>query len=374
MPERPQGALHVSRWMDLIGGHVQRHPRFWIRLGDWESRMLRAEIDALSIQSPIYVSGIARAGSTILLEWLGRHPDCATHRYKDYPLVHIPYWWNAFLSRTPQRSAGPAERAHADGIMITPESPEAFEEVLWMSFFPESHSPEHSNVIDGRIRHPHFESFYRDHIRKLLLVRGGRRYLSKANYHVTRLEYLQLLFTDARFVIPVREPVWHIASLMKQHRLFCEQEAANVKALAHMQRVGHYEFGLDRRPINPGDDGRTAEIRELWAQGREVEGWARYWAMIYGYLAARLEAGGALAERSLVVRYEDLCQSPEPTLRGIFSHCGLDPPAPLITQATEALHLPDYYRPRFSDAELALIAEITAAAASRFGYTTAKTD
>jgi hypothetical protein len=208
-------------------------------------------------------TGLARAGSTILLEWLGRHPDCATHRYKDYPLVHIPYWWNAFLSRTPQRSAGPAERAHADRILITPESPEAFEEVLWMSFFPGLHSPEHSNVIDGGIRHPHFESFYRDHIRKLLLVRGGRRYLSKANYHVTRLEYLQLLFTDARFVIPVREPVWHIASLMKQHRLFCEQEAANVKALAHMQRVGHYEFGLDRRPINPGDDARTAEIREL---------------------------------------------------------------------------------------------------------------
>ena len=368
MPGKPQTAFHVSGWMDRLGGHIQRHPRFWIRLGDWESRMLTAEIDTQPVRSPIYISGLARAGSTILLEWLGRHPDCATHRYKDYPPVHIPYWWNAFLSRTPQRPGTLAERAHADGIMITPESPEAFEEVLWMAFFPELHLPEHSNVLDGRSRYPHFESFYRDHIRKLLRVRGGRRYLSKANYHVTRLEYLQLLFADARFVIPVREPVWHIASLMKQHRLFCEQEQANIKVLSHMQRVGHYEFGLDRRPINPGDDAQTGEIRRLWAQGREIEGWARYWAMIYGYLADRLDTVDALSRQSVVVRYEELCQSPDPTLRRILSHCNLEPIATLIAQASEALHLPDYYRPRFSDAEIALIAEITAPVASRFGY------
>src|SRR3546814_14155500 len=88
--------------------------------------------------------------------------------------------------------------------MITPDSPEAFEEVLWMAFFPDLHDPTASSVLDERTDNAAFESFYRDHIRKLLRVRGGRRYLSKGNYSVTRLEYLLKVFPDARFILPVQ--------------------------------------------------------------------------------------------------------------------------------------------------------------------------
>src|SRR4029077_17446890 len=95
-----------------------------------------------------------------------------------------------------------AQRTHRDGIFVTPESPEAMEEVLWMAFFPQIHKPEACNVLDRNTSNPSFEQFYRDHLRKLLLVRGGKRYVSKANYNVTRLEYLHRLFPDARFVIP----------------------------------------------------------------------------------------------------------------------------------------------------------------------------
>ncbi|WP_256206685.1 sulfotransferase [Pseudomonas sp. BAY1663] len=69
-----------------------------------------------------------------------------------------------------------------------------------------------------------------------------------------RLGYLQRLYPDARFVLAIRDPVWHIASLIKQQRLFVAGERAEPRALEHMRRVGHYEFGLDRRPINVGDD------------------------------------------------------------------------------------------------------------------------
>jgi hypothetical protein len=91
----------------------------------------------------------------------------------------------------------------------------------------------------------------------------------------------------------VRDPAWHIASLMKQHALFCEGEQRNPLALRHMQRVGHFEFGLDRRPINAGDAACVAEVAALWACGEEVEGWARYWSHIHGYLADRLAEAAA---------------------------------------------------------------------------------
>jgi hypothetical protein len=177
----PPPAFQVERWVDVLGGHIARHPRLWTRLADLESRALRERLDAVAIARPIYIAGLARAGTTILLEMLADHAEVTTHRYKDFPPVHIPYWWNWFLDRQPQRRTEASERAHGDGILVTPDSPEAMEEVLWMAFFPRAHDPEASAVLDGDTTAPAFEAFYRDHVRKLLLARRRARYLSKAS-------------------------------------------------------------------------------------------------------------------------------------------------------------------------------------------------
>jgi hypothetical protein len=261
-----------------------------------------------------------------------------------------------------------ADPSHRDGIAITPESPEAFEEVIWMAFFPVLHDPAQSAVLPSTARHPEFEAFYRDHIRKLVRIRGGRRYLSKDNYNVSRLEYLLELFPDARFVIPVRDPVWHIASLMKQHALFCAGEERHPEALRHMQRVGHFEFGLDRRAINVGDPASLVQITDAWARGDEVEGWARYWAYIYGHLADRLAATPALKQASLVVWFEELCRSPRAMLDRTLAHCRLDAAPAWLEQRSAAIRFPSYYQPGFAAAELATIERHTAATAARFGY------
>jgi hypothetical protein len=361
--------FRVARWVDALGGFISRRPRLWIALGNLESRVIADDLDAIGVMQPIYISGVARAGSTILLETLAQHPDLASHRYRDYPPVFTPYWWNRFLDRVPQRASAPAERTHRDGIAITPESPEAFEEVIWMAFFPGLHDPTQSAVFSSATRHPGFEAFYRDHIRKLVRVRGGKRYLSKDNYNVSRLEYLLELFPDVRFVIPVRDPVWHIASLMKQHALFCTGEERHPEALRHMQRVGHFEFGLDRRPINVGAATRLAGITDAWARGDEVEGWARYWAYIYGHLADRLAANPALKDASLVVRFEELCRSPYEMLDRTLAHCRLDTTPAWLEQKSAAIHFPSYYKPRFAPAELETIDRHAADTAARFGYT-----
>ncbi|HET8702102.1 MAG TPA: sulfotransferase, partial [Nitrococcus sp.] len=247
-------AFHVARWMDVLGGFINRHKRFGIGLGNLETRLLAEPLAAIRIDQPIYIAGLARSGSTLLLEILSWLPETLTHRYRDYPALYTPYFWNRFLDYTPQQKTAPVERTHRDGILITPESPEAFEEILWMSFFSQLHDPQVNAVLNTQTDNPEFEAFYRDHIRKLMLVRGGQRYLSKGNYNITRLDYLLKLFADARFIIPVREPSWHIASLMKQHALFCEGSRRSPRALAHLQRVGHFEFGLDRRPVNTTGD------------------------------------------------------------------------------------------------------------------------
>lgn len=361
--------FRVTPWIHTLGGLVHRHPRVWRWLGDLETRVAAEQMAGIAIDRPIYVSGLARSGSTILLEVLARHADTVTHRYRDYPLIFTPWWWNRYLDRLPAgRGAAPAERSHGDGIMVTPESPEAFEEVLWMAFFPDLHDPAVPFVLDGGTDHPAFASFYRDHLRKLLSLRQGRRYLSKGNYNVTRLDYLLRLFPDARFVVPVRDPVWHIASLMKQHRLFCEGVARHPRALDHLRRVGHFEFGPDRRPINIGDKARTAEIQTLWRDGAEVAGWARYWADIHSFLADRLAANPALRAATHIVRFEDLCRAPREILGGMLAHCGLPDVDAVAAEAAGGIRFPGYYTPRFTRDELETIARETGPTAARFGY------
>lgn len=359
--------FRVTPWVHHCGRFVARHPRLWLGLGNAETRLRAADIEDIAVVKPVFVCGLARAGTTILLETLARHPQLGSHRYRDDPFIFTPMFWNAFLARLPGERAAPAERAHADGIVVTSDSPEAFEEMLWMAFFGHLHDPHSSSVLDADTSCPAFEGFFRDHMRKLLWVRRRPRYLSKANYNVTRLEYLLKLFPDARFVLPLRDPAAQIASLMKQHRLFCEGERRHPKALAHMRRIGHFEFGLDRRPINVGD-GAMAAILQAFHDGEEVRGQALYWASLHNYLADRLDANADLRAAVQVVRFEDLCSEPRGTLDALFAHCDLPDSGVLLSEAAQRMHMPTYYRPDFSAAERATISEITGPAARRFGY------
>lgn len=358
--DRTDAAFQVSGFDHFLGGLIADHPRFWIGMGNLETRALADEIAPVAVEAPIYVTGLARAGTTIALEILAAHPDVATHLYRDFPPVFTPYWWNWFVERSRKAPPAARERAHRDGIMITADSPEAREEVIWMAFFEALHDPARSNLLDADTANPAFEAFYRDHIRKLLAARGKRRYLSKGNYNVTRIAYLHKLFPDARFVIPIRDPVWHIASLMKQHRLFRDGERGNARALDYMRRVGHFEFGLDLRPINCADDGKVREIQALWEAGEDVRGWARYWAMIYGHVAEVLDRDPTLREAAMVLRYEDLCERPEETMRRMMEHCGLSVNADVPGKFASRLRPPSYYKPDFTDAELTAIAEESA--------------
>lgn len=359
--------FEVEWWVDRLGGHIERHPGFWIKAGNFETKILKEELAKTSVKAPIYVAGLARSGSTFLLEVLADHPDTVTHRYKDFPPVFTPYWWNKFLSFMPKKDAAPAERAHKDGIKITEDSPEAFEESIWMAFFDHLHDPKANALLDKTTSNPAFENFYREHVQKLLSVRGGKRYLSKGNYNLTRLAYLQKIFPEARFVLPLRAPAWHIASLIKQHRLFCKNLEGNKKAQDHMRRVGHFEFGLDRRPIScNGNDQAIEAVQELWRDGEEVEGQARYWAYLHSRIADQLETDAALREATLVVRYEQLCEHPRDTLKGLFDHAKLSLGEARLDELAGRVQHPTYYQPDFTEAERQMIDDITGPVVARF--------
>jgi hypothetical protein len=363
-------SFHVPLGDHLMSGAVHHARPLWKWLGNVESWFLRDQMAQVPIVKPIYVAGLARSGTSILIEILASHPQVATHQYRDFPFLFIPYWWRQTLDRSAPPPAEAKERAHGDRLMVTPQSPEAMEEVLWMAFFRRIHDPHSCSALAGDASNPRFEQFYRDHIRKLLLISKRSRYAAKGNYNLTRLEYLLRLFPDARFVLPVRRPREHIASLMKQHRLFSCAAAKHRRSVAHLDRVGHFEFGVHRRCINPEANSDVVQsIESLWQKGHEVRGWARYWASLYRWIVARLNANEPLRRATLLYRYEDMCDGPEGALQRLFDHVQLDDPSgELIGKWAPCLSRPEYYQPSFTPEENRAIAEETDGAAASLGY------
>lgn len=355
----------VPFWLHALGSAVQRYPRFWLRLARRETASLERQLANLPVRMPIYISGLARSGSTLLHEAVAAHPTVATQRVKDYPLVFTPYWWRRAAAKLPP--GAPRERVHRDGVIVTSESPDALEEMLWMAFFPGCHDPARCNLLGCDDEQPAFDAIYKAHLQKLLLAESKTRYAAKANYHVARLAYLVRLFPDARFIIPVREPAAHIASLMRQHAWFSQGERSHPRSLAYMQRTGHFEFGLDRRPMNLGDFARIGQILNAWNAGDEVLGLAIYWDMVYAYLAQLLDRDDEIRSAALVIRFEDICHTPEPTLARIFDHCQLLG-ADDICQPFAARVREPHQAHSFSKDELQIICRETAATARRWGY------
>ena len=64
----PTGLYLQSRLFAATAG-------LWRKLGDLETSVLAENIQDIRIEAPIYVSSLARAGTTIVTEMLERHPD-----------------------------------------------------------------------------------------------------------------------------------------------------------------------------------------------------------------------------------------------------------------------------------------------------------
>jgi hypothetical protein len=347
-------AVHVPGGLHLQSRFFAQTAGLWRRLGALETAAVGDLIREIQIDRPVYVSSLPRSGTTIVTEMLERHPDVTSHRYSDFPNVWTPYWRNYLLQKTRRETPARTERAHRDRIRVSNDSPEAVEEILWMHFFEGQHDPSGSAVLGPEDRNARFDRFYRDHIRKLLAVRGATRYLAKGNYNLARIRYLLSLFPDARFLVPVRDPVHHVASLMKQHELFQRGSQQDPRVARQLSMAGHFEFGPCRQAVCYGGPDRIAAITDAWRSGREAEGWSLYWTATYRYVLGLWEAHEDVRQACLLFRYEDLCTDSLATIDRILEHCGLDKARyeGIRDHFAGKLSLPDYYQPRFTPSEL----------------------
>lgn len=364
------GSFSVPWPLFLLSIIVHKLSRLFIVFSSLETVTLYLHLRGKKVKQPIYICGLARSGTTILLQTLGRHPAVGTHQYLHMPIPFLPFWWYAIASLAVLKDKEPVERVHKDGIKVTHTSPEAVEETFWIAYFKGLHDETRSNVMDAGTGHKHFERFYKNHIRKLLYSQKKERYLAKNNYNITRMEYILRFFPDARFLITIRNPINHIASFMKQNEIFDKMEHGLPRDFKMISLIGHSEFGRHHTVINTGDSGKVKKIRQLWKEGRPVDGLAEYWAETYQYIAGIIESNLDSAGAFLVVPYEQLCDDAENMMNRILDHLALTEGASegLLEQMAAVFTAPDYYSPDFTEDEIERIIGITAPVAAKFGY------
>ena len=258
---------------------------------------------------PVFIAGLARSGSTILLNSLYQAGVFRSLTYRDMPFVLMPGRWRQ-MSGSSRRHMAASERAHGDRLLVDYDSPEAFEEVFWLTFCGDDY------VQPQRLTPHQAGAATRDRFRRYVAAvlasaehDGQVRYLSKNNNNLLRLPTIAAAFSDAHILIPFREPLQHALSLQQQHARFCQSHAQDRFAMRYMSWLGHFEFGLGHKhyeyqgrdnPFDPAD----------------ANYWLQCWLDAYSLAQATAPAG------SVFVGYEQLCEAGPGALDALFERVG----------------------------------------------------
>jgi hypothetical protein len=286
-----------------------------------EDQFFASQLESIDIDRPVFVTALPRAGTTLLLEAIESLPDFASHTYRNMPFVLCPMFWNKFSSGFRQADEEAQERAHQDGMLVSADSPEAFEEMVWKAFWKSHYEKDRIRPwLKGDIE---FFEFLRSHMRKIIALGkpndGSQlRYLSKNNLNIARIKVLHSEFKDAVIVVPFRDPLQHAASLLRQHKNFLRIHEEDKFARQYMAGIGHYDFGENLRPI----DFEHWLDRAGETQATSIQFWLEYWCEAYEHLAQQ--------DGIHLFCYEDLCAEPASSLQRLADVLQLEDPGALL--------------------------------------------
>ena len=294
------------------------HPAV-LRMASWIEDKIIVRSTPQSPPAPIFVTSLARAGTTALLNALYDIPGMATHTYRDMPFLTSPTLWYR-LSGGAKRHVERHQRAHGDGLEIDLDTPEAFEEVLWKMFWPEKYRDTAIETWHHADHKPRAEQFLHRHMAKIVDARRrqGRienaaegRYFSKNNANISRISFLLETFPGCKIVVPVRRPECHVASLMRQHRNFLQRHQEDDFIRRYMRDIGHFEFGKLHKPILfPGFSAGEYDPSQN-------DYWLSYWIHVFRHL---LE----YRDDCLFVLQDDLRATPGHTMSALCRKLGIE--------------------------------------------------
>ena len=299
-------------------------------MADVEEILYGDTLEAISLEDPVFVTALPRSGTTILLQLLADSGRFASHTYRDMPFVLCPMLWSRFSSRF---AAGEEamERAHGDGLEVSADSPEAFEEMIWKHFWPERYRGDRIVPWGPETeQNAEFDAFLEAHMKKVVALRrdgpgDDRRYVSKNNLNISRLAAPPRPLRRGTLLVPFREPVQQAASMLRQHRRFLGIHEDDDFVRRYMEAIGHHEFGKGLKPVDFGGwldeagwEGWDADEPPPAADPGGLEFWIRYWVAAYRHVLEHAGAGTSL------LSYARLTGEPGEALVGVADVIGAE--------------------------------------------------
>lgn len=250
----------------------------------------KLSFQSIDVCSNVYVTGLARAGTTTFLNGLYNSGEFASLTYLDMPFLLAPNLW-AKLTSMNRKIDQAKERAHKDGVLVSAHSPEALEEVFWKL---------HCDYLEGDRLITHTVD---DEVLEELKIYQGlvcnrygkKRYLSKNNNMLLRIKSISPRLQNTKFIILFREPNSQALSLLNQHQKFQKSDKFTTE---YMSYLSHHEFGNTHKPFDFSIQGNKRYDPNL------IEYWTDIWANTYNYA---LTLSGH--ENVRFACYEKLCTS-----------------------------------------------------------------
>ena len=290
-------------------GYAQR------ALADIEEIIYKERLKDVRVDQPVFITALPRSGTTILLQLLYDSGYFASHTYRDMPFVLCPLVWSRFSTRFTVDHTS-RERSHGDGLEVSADSPEAFEEMIWKSYWPNHYKSDRIVPWTSVERNVEFEKFLEGNMRKVVTLRQGKsthpmHYVSKNNLNIARLSSLPGPLRRGVFLIPFRDPVQHAASMLRQHERFTRLHEQDDFDRRYMEAIGHHEFGKGLRPVDFG------AWLEKAPPSNQLAFWLQYWIAAYRHVLEHVSTSVRL------ICYADLTTRPKSELARIAAAVGV---------------------------------------------------
>ncbi len=254
----------------------------------------------------LIITGLARAGTTSLLNTLMPLGDFASLNYGNMPFVLAPGTWARFYK---PRGDEVRERSHGDGVMIGLGSDEALEEVFFKAVTQDS-------FIGGDCLKEHELSreAYERYLDYQRIIRGSneRMYVAKNNCFLLRYRSVRKYNPDFRVAILFRDPLYHAASLMEKHQQYSEMQQNDPFVLEYMNWLGHHEFGLGQKALCFNDESEMA-LKYRDRPKDSIDYWLSIWVSVYQFTCSINDPN------TLFVSYREFCQDPSAVVRRLTS-------------------------------------------------------
>jgi Sulfotransferase family len=259
----------------------------------------------------VYVCGLARSGTTLVLRLLDQAQVFSSLSYRDMPFPLTPNLWRR-LSSLGQKKAVAAERIHGDGMLVDFDSPEGFEEVFWRTFTRYSTD---SGRLSAEPPSAQALAIFADYRALVANPRGAaetRRYLSKNNNNLLRLQALANE-PDATVVLVFRNPAAAALSMHRVHSSFGQAQSQDPYMRRYMRWLCHHEFGLDHRPFEFALAAMNPALEPA-----QLDYWLDYWCAVHEHVLKT--SGPALR----LLDYDAMCQQPDAALHTLFAVLRVD--------------------------------------------------